>query len=84
MDPGQIAVLIPIVAIICGTVVKVASTYRSTHQPPAGGDANPRLEALEEELAAMRQELSEAQERLDFTERLLARGKPPDNPGRSD
>lgn len=84
MDPGQIAVLIPIVAIICGTVVKVANTYHSTHRLPPGGDANPRLEALEEDVAAMRQELSEAQERLDFAERLLARGKQPDNQGRSE
>jgi hypothetical protein len=32
------------------------------------------LEALEAEVSQMRQELSEAQERLDFTERLLAQG----------
>lgn len=33
----------------------------------------PGLEALELEVNALRQELSEAQERLDFTERVLAR-----------
>jgi hypothetical protein len=33
-----------------------------------------RLEALEAEVSRVRQELSEAQERLDFAERLLARG----------
>ena len=33
-----------------------------------------RLEALEAELNTLRQELSETQERLDFAERLLARG----------
>ena len=32
------------------------------------------LEALEAEVSKMRQELSETQERLDFTERLLAQG----------
>jgi hypothetical protein len=32
------------------------------------------LEALETEVTKMRQELSEAQERLDFTERVLAQG----------
>jgi hypothetical protein len=32
-----------------------------------------RLEALETEVSKVRQELSEAQERLDFAERLLAR-----------
>jgi hypothetical protein len=31
-----------------------------------------RLEGVEDELGALRQELSETQERLDFTERLLA------------
>jgi len=31
-----------------------------------------RMEILEEELARLRNELSEAQERLDFTERMLA------------
>ncbi len=32
------------------------------------------LEALEAEVSKLRQELSEAQERLDFAERLLAQG----------
>ena len=34
-----------------------------------------RLEALEVEVSNLRQELSETQERLDFTERLLAQGQ---------
>lgn len=33
-----------------------------------------RLDALEAEVSNLRQELSEAQERLDFAERLLAQG----------
>jgi hypothetical protein len=33
-----------------------------------------RLEALEVDVSRLRRELSEAQERLDFTERMLARG----------
>ena len=37
-------------------------------EPPPG------LEALEAEVSKLRQELSEAQERLDFAERLLAQG----------
>jgi predicted nucleic acid-binding Zn-ribbon protein len=32
------------------------------------------LEAVETEVSKMRQELSETQERLDFTERVLAQG----------
>jgi hypothetical protein len=35
----------------------------------------PRLEALELEVGQVRRELEEAQERLDFTERLLAQGR---------
>jgi hypothetical protein len=39
-------------------------------------ELRPRLEALEFEVGDLRRELSEAQERLDFTERVLA--KPPE------
>ena len=41
-------------------------------QGPAGSDTQPRLEALEAEVSNLRRELNETQERLDFTERLLA------------
>lgn len=36
------------------------------------GQGSERMEVLESELTRLRQELSEAQERLDFTERMLA------------
>lgn len=36
-----------------------------------------RMEVLEDELTRLRQELSEAQERLDFTERMLAQRAEP-------
>ena len=47
---------------------------------PQGGAADTaevveRLEALEDGVSRLRQELSEAQERLDFTERVLAQGR---------
>ncbi len=45
------------------------------HMRPAragGGGVEARVETLELEVGAIRQELGEAQERLDFTERLLA------------
>jgi len=42
---------------------------------PAAGELQSRLEALEAEVSYLRQELSEAQERLDFAERVLARGR---------
>jgi hypothetical protein len=42
---------------------------------PGGGELQPRLEALEFEASNLRRELSEAQERLDFAERVLAQGE---------
>jgi hypothetical protein len=45
-------------------------------QAPGGGELLPRLEALEFEVSDLRRELSEAQERLDFAERVLA--QPPE------
>jgi len=39
----------------------------------AARELEPGLEALELEVHALRQELAEAQERIDFTERVLAR-----------
>ncbi len=41
---------------------------------PAESDLQARIEALEAELGHVRLELSEAQERLDFVERVLAQG----------
>jgi hypothetical protein len=38
-------------------------------------ELQPRLEALEFEVSDLRRELSETQERLDFTERVLAKGQ---------
>lgn len=43
-------------------------------QGTAGGAARARLELLETEVSSLRQELGEAQERLDFAERVLAQG----------
>jgi hypothetical protein len=37
-----------------------------------------RLQALENEVGSLRQELGEAQERIDFAERLLAQQRPPE------
>jgi hypothetical protein len=43
-------------------------------QVPGGSDTQVRLELLEADVSNLRQELSEAQERLDFAERVLAQG----------
>lgn len=40
-----------------------------------GSEVQDRLEALEFEVSALRQELGETQERMDFAERLLAQGQ---------
>jgi predicted outer membrane protein len=39
---------------------------------PVASELEPRLEAVEIEVSKLRQELGEAEERLDFAERLLA------------
>jgi hypothetical protein len=46
--------------------------YRLRQRGLDAGDQWTRLEALEADMTALQQELSEAQERLDFTERVLA------------
>jgi hypothetical protein len=76
MDPGVIALMIPIVAIVCFSVVvlRVYSMRAAERREMGGGDTQARLDAMEQELATVRQELSEAHERLDFAERLLAKG----------
>jgi hypothetical protein len=40
-----------------------------------GTELQPRLEALEFEVSDLRRELSETQERLDFAERVMAKGQ---------
>jgi hypothetical protein len=44
-------------------------------QRASGGTEIPRFDALELEVGELRRELGEAQERLDFTERLLAQSR---------
>ena len=66
--------LVPIVAIIAFAVIKIAriNAARSTDAP---GDLGDRVEELERGLQGVREQLAETQERLDFAERLLAKGK---------
>ena len=51
-----------------------AQRLRPGHGAGGGSEVEARLEALEGEWSKLRQELNEAQERLDFAERLLAQG----------
>lgn len=68
-----LALSIPVVAIIFGNLTKMAkfkadAQARSLPDP----DTEARMAALEEDVGTLRRELMETQERLDFTERLLA------------
>ena len=57
-------------------------SQRLRERAAGSGAELPRLEALELEVNQVRRELEEAQERLDFTERLLAQGRQePARPG---
>jgi hypothetical protein len=48
---------------------------RLRQQRPGRFDREDRLDLLEGEVSGLRQELTEAQERIDFAERLLAQGR---------
>ena len=75
MDPGSVGVFIPICAILCWGAVKIARIQAESRKSQDPETAN-RLQALENEVGALRQEMGEAQERLDFAERLLAQRPP--------
>ncbi|HEY7194105.1 MAG TPA: hypothetical protein VH439_10235 [Gemmatimonadales bacterium] len=66
--------LVPIIAIIAFAVIKIAriNAARAADTP---GDLAGRVEELEQGLQHVQQQLAETQERLDFAERLLAKGK---------
>lgn len=69
-----IALSIPVVAIIATSVVKLARFKAEAQRAAvANPETDARLAALEEEVASLRHDLLETQERLDFTERLLTR-----------
>lgn len=60
-----------------GLAMAFGSWAQRLRRAPGGADRDERLEILEDDLSEMRRELTEAQERLDFTERLLAQGREP-------
>jgi hypothetical protein len=72
MDAGFAALMITVVALLSGTAIKIASLWSKRSPGPGGTEVAARVEAMESEVAALRQELTETQERLDFTERVLA------------
>jgi hypothetical protein len=82
MDPGAMAMLIPIFGLLIGGL----AIFTRSHLGHALADriagrtgASPALEVevreLRGEVEALRGELIETQERLDFTERMIAGGK---------
>ena len=78
MGPESLAPLIPVTAILVWGAIKIAKikAQAGVHAGAADREATARLEALESELGALRQELGEVHERLDFAERLLAQHAP--------
>jgi hypothetical protein len=74
MDPQILGPLIPIAAIIAFAAVKIARLRAAGPALPSG-DVTARLDALENGLQGVQQELAETQERLDFTERMLIKAR---------
>lgn len=66
--------LVPIIAIIAFAAIRIARIHAARSEN-SSGDLAGRVEELEQGLQNVQQQLAETQERLDFTERLLAKGK---------
>lgn len=69
-----LAAVITPVAIIAFAWFKIAR-LRATRPESLSADVTTRLEALERGVDGIQQELAEAQERLDFAERLLGKAR---------
>ncbi len=78
MDPGVVAVFIPISAILggCGFMaLKMWLNHQLKMRETPGGDNERLTEAvrqLHDEVGSMREEVAELHERVDFTERMLS------------
>ena len=81
MEPAVfLFALLILVGIPAATVLRLAKLKASRPQGFSGDDAA-RIEALEQGVQDLQQQLGETQERLDFAERLLS--KPPEAPPRA-
>ncbi len=67
-------VFMAIAAMATWGCVKIAKIKAQSRAAGADPETAGRLQALEQEVGTLRQEMVEAQERLDFAERLLAQG----------
>ena len=74
MDPAFLGPLVPIAAIIAFAAFKIAK-LRTSAPASLPADVTARLEALEQRVDGLQQELSETHERLDFAERLLSQAR---------
>lgn len=82
MNPGMVGVFIPVIGLLIGFFVVFSKSEigRALAQRISGGTAGSNalegeVRELRGEVEALRAELGETQERLDFTERMLAGGK---------
>jgi predicted nucleic acid-binding Zn-ribbon protein len=74
MDPAFLGPLIPIAAIVAFAAVKIAK-LRATSASSLPADTAERLEALEQKVDGLQQELAETHERFDFAERMLSQAR---------
>ncbi len=79
---GMITGIIVVSAIVWGVVtgLRAQANARGRLSDPA---LDQELTALRDHMDAMQQQLNEAQERIDFTERLLAQSRAPEQLPRS-
>ena len=75
MDPAFLAPLIPIAAIVAFAAVKITKVLAGARGGALPREAAERLEALEQKVDGLQQELGETQERLDFAERMLSQAR---------
>ena len=71
---AAIAGIVCVVSIIARTTIKIAQV-RAAHAETPSADLAARVEELEGAVAGLQGQLTEAQERLDFTERLLTEAR---------
>ena len=72
MDPGILALLIPVLALATGFVAVLKMPREAFMPKERRTEQLPALAELHEEVAQLRADLTATQERLDFAERLLA------------
>ena len=74
MDPDLALIAVAVISvtgIVARTIVKITSARLSARPPD---ELMARVEELESHVHGLQRELAETQERLDFAERLLAKG----------